>query len=63
MSFKYEWKKAIEQMRLEGYAVVAFAPQDLEGVHPNVAETIMALALGQKIIEDRYGKPDEHKVL
>ena len=35
MGLKYEWKKAIEQMRLEGYAVVLYNPNELGNVHPN----------------------------
>ena len=55
MGLKYEWKKAIEQMRLEGYAVVLYNPNELGNVHPNDAEYIMRSAMEQRLqVEDEH---------
>ena len=55
MGLRYEWKKAIEQMRVEGYAVVVFNPDELGNVHPNDAEHIMRVAMDQRLqVEDEH---------
>lgn len=37
----YEWRKAIEAMRKEGYAVCVFSPEDLDGVDPSRVERVL----------------------
>lgn len=37
----YEWRKAIEAMRKEGYAVCVITPEELKGVDPNDVQESM----------------------
>ena len=34
----YEWRKAIDAMRKDGYAVVVFNPEELKGVRADLIE-------------------------
>jgi len=34
----YEWRKAIDAMRKDGYAVVVFTPEELKGVRADLIE-------------------------
>lgn len=55
---KYEWRKYIEEMRRDGYAVVVFSPEDLNGLDPAKVEG--CLALGFETLSKR---PDVNEIL
>lgn len=41
MTLLYEWRKAIDAMRKDGYAVIIFTPEELEGADPRMVEKLM----------------------
>lgn len=47
----YEWRKAIDAMRRDGYAVVVLSPDELEGLNPVKVEE--CLRLGFKTLSVR----------
>lgn len=53
----YEHRKTIDALRRDGYAVLIFSPEELDGVAPQVVER--ALRNVFNTIQD-IGKDDEH---
>jgi hypothetical protein len=54
----YEWRKAIDAMRKDGYAVVVFTPEDLGNLDPRKVEE--CLWLGFETLSKR---PDVNEIL
>lgn len=53
----YEWRKAIEAMQRDGYAVVVFTPEEVAGLIPE--EVVEAIRDGFLIGRERYAKKKE----
>jgi hypothetical protein len=45
----YEWRKAIDEMRRDGYAVVIMSPDELGPISPQDAEDWMIDCINQNI--------------
>ena len=41
MEMKYEWRKYLDEMRRDGYAVVVFSPEELDGADPRLVEKLL----------------------
>jgi hypothetical protein len=54
----YEWRKALDAMRKEGYAVCVITPDELDGLDPRKVEG--CLTLGFETLSKR---PDVNEIL
>ena len=52
---KNEWQQTIREMRLEGYAVVVFTPEEIGDASASFAEDIM-IERGWQYIESDQGE-------
>jgi len=51
-------KKAIEQMRKEGCAVVVLTPKELKGLNPSLLETFIYLGVDRALNNNTFARAD-----
>lgn len=56
----YEWRKAIDAMRKDGYVVVVFSPKELEGADPARVAFQMFNKGWETILQDQEGEDDDN---